>query len=391
MRILPGPNSPDFYPKPIMHTDCDHMALLPPHTDKLLPGKGILVSRGIVYLVFALSGAALAWSAATKIDLVVSAGGQVTIRGEPIQITPSRSGMIRDVNVQVGDQVAAGDVLLQLETFELRREQQQVTAEIAALRLQEERYQQAAERCREMYASLEPRRLALDARQAILVTRKDRLAALAERQTVAQAVVEQAEIRLQQHQAELSQLDTYALEYHRDGESQARLAAEANARLVALRAKLAQLEERCQRSTLRAPVDGIVTQLAVRHPGSAIGIDGPAATIVPSGEPLIACIHIPNESMRRMHRGLRARLEVQAFPRADYGYVDGRVIQIEPEADKQGKYKAWIKLNAAGSEWLPRLKPGLSLKANIVVERQTVLDQLLKPFRRLDQPIRVAG
>jgi hypothetical protein len=98
--------------------------------------------------------------------------------------------------------------------------------------------------------------------------------------------------------------------------------------------------------------------------------------------------------MRRLRVGLDARIRLEAFPHEDFGYLDGRLTTIEPDAEESGEYVAWITIarqELAGSQLMHELKPGLNLQAKFVVDRRSVLELLFKPLRRLAEPISISS
>ena len=87
------------------------------------------------------------------------------------------------------------------------------------------------------------------------------------------------------------------------------------------------------------------------------------------------------------------KLRFDAFPYQDYGHLQGEILRIDPDANEDGSYRAWIQLNSAeihGPRGAEPLRSGLLLDADVVVERRTVLDLAVKPFKRLGDPIRVS-
>jgi multidrug efflux pump subunit AcrA (membrane-fusion protein) len=166
----------------------------------------------------------------------------------------------------------------------------------------------------------------------------------------------------------------------------------AQGKVRSLQEQLASIRRTRQRLTLTAPAAGVITQIAVTHPGSNVPVDPPAVILMPDKLPLIADIRIPNASMRRLHPGDIVRLTFDAFPREDFGEATGRLLRIDPDSDDAGFYRAHVNLDRpdlhgpAGAE---RLRSGLQLNAKILVERPTLLMLLLNPLRKLSQPLTV--
>ena len=109
--------------------------LSPPQTislDPLMPGPGILASRGLIYTTTALLAATFAWASLTEIDAVVQAPGQLLVKGEPFHVAPPESGLVAEVAVRVGDHVDEGDALLRLDAFQYTSEAKRIMGETGA-------------------------------------------------------------------------------------------------------------------------------------------------------------------------------------------------------------------------------------------------------------------
>ena len=222
---------------------------------------------------------------------------------------------------------------------------------------------------------------------------RERTRKLLEKGVVTQGQVEQHE---QQHLELLGRLARMTGELNRsrhDAAERDRQATDADERLRIHEVRIAQLNELIRRASLRSPVSGTVIQLAVLHPGNILSPETPAVTVQPDGQPLRACIEIPNASMRRLRPQLTARLELDAFPHADFGYLRGTILEIDPDATTEGLFRAWLSIDAdefTKSHVAVQVKSGLQLQAQIVVEERDLLSFLLKPLERLGEPMSVA-
>ena len=123
---------------------------------------------------------------------------------------------------------------------------------------------------------------------------------------------------------------------------------------------------------------------AVLQPGQAI------ATISPAGARLVVEARLPNKDVAFLEKGLPAKLKFDAFPFQDYGTVGGTVINVSSDArvdkDQGSFYEITIaplqtQIVAKGKR-IP-LKPGLTVTAEIITERKSILSLLLEPFRQL--------
>jgi membrane fusion protein len=157
-----------------------------------------------------------------------------------------------------------------------------------------------------------------------------------------------------------------------------------------------QAEEIRQQQAYRiiAPVDGEVSALQVAQGRTAV-TGMPLMTIVPTGSALEADLYAPSRAIGFVRRGQEARIAYDAFPYQRFGSFPSRVVAvsrivIDPrESDVPLKlegpvYRIRVRpdqqtIHAFGNDY--PLQPGMTLRANIVLERQSLLDWLLAPVR----------
>jgi HlyD family secretion protein len=161
-------------------------------------------------------------------------------------------------------------------------------------------------------------------------------------------------------------------------------------RIARLQTEIAAAESAMQHTTLTAPVSGIITTLSVRGAGEVLQPGQTVVTIAPAGTHLVVEAQLANKDIAFVEKGLAAKLKFDAFPFQDYGVVEGTVIDVSPDAQRDMElgsfYKVTISPNQttmiAKGKRIP-LRPGLVVSTEIVTERKTILSLLLEPFRKL--------
>jgi multidrug resistance efflux pump len=361
--------------------------------DRLLPGRSVTLSRSVFYLIALLLAAGAAWAALASVDVVVQARGRLVVEGEPVRVTPAEPGMAIEVAVQVGSRVGKGDVLLRLDPSRYASEAAQVEADVRALRAEIARLRESAAAAREALRLTADERRLTEKKADLIASQAKALAELVRVGSVPARELEQKEQERIEAQARLARLDAELKRGETDASLAERQAVEREARIEGLAARLAQLRDSEKQMTVTAPCAGTVTHLAVVHPGRVVGTSDPAVVINPDGRPLRALLKVPNPSMRRPQGGMKVKMRFDAFPYQDFGFLEGELLRIDPDADAEGNYGAWVSLDrdeVRGPKGTERLRAGLVLETDILVERRTVLDLLLKPFRRMGDPVRVA-
>ena len=215
----------------------------------------------------------------------------------------------------------------------------------------------------------------LERRRQNLLSSQQSLASLQQRLTVTTAEAQQSR----------SQLASVTIDA-RQGVSQIQ------DNLEALGAEQARLEG--ERSyVVTAPIGGRVTALAAGV-GRPVTAARPAMVIVPDKAELMAELYAPTRAVGLVEPGKETRLLYDAFPFQRFGSFGGKVanisrIAIDPrESDipfpfEEPVYRITVKLDRQAIKAfgdLNHLQAGMTLKANIVLERQSFLAWLLQPL-----------
>ncbi len=144
---------------------------------------------------------------------------------------------------------------------------------------------------------------------------------------------------------------------------------------------------------VKAPIAGRVTAIQTGT-GRTVGGPVPMMTIVPRGSPLLAEIYVPSRAIGFIRDGQDVRLLYDAFPYQRFGSFLGKVgtvsrVVIGPnELDAPFKldepvYRVSVSLSAqnvkAFGDVVP-LQPGMTLAANIILDRRSFWNWLMLPF-----------
>ena len=190
----------------------------------------------------------------------------------------------------------------------------------------------------------------------------------------------------------------------------------AKAQVSALQAELAKAQQRVTQTTLKAPIDGTVQQLAVHTIGGVVTPAEPLLSIVPDEAGLIVEAIVQNRDVGFIHAGQAARVKIDAFDFTRYGLVDGTVIDVtrdalsQSEAPRKGQkanpdaddmaggtqdapvYLAHIALKTdkiATESGLAQLGPGMQVSAEVQTGQRRVIEYLLSPIvKHIDESLR---
>lgn len=100
------------------------------------PRKEVIFGGVVAFLFFVLF---LGWAAFAPLDAGAYAPGQITVSGSRQAVQHREGGTIRALNVKEGDTVSKGQVLVELDTSELRAMERSLTGQVFALLAQRSR------------------------------------------------------------------------------------------------------------------------------------------------------------------------------------------------------------------------------------------------------------
>lgn len=166
---------------------------------------------------------------------------------------------------------------------------------------------------------------------------------------------------------------------------------ETQRKLADMRARASGLKDVVQRAHIKAPMDGTVTNLAIRTIGGVIPAGKPVLEIVPQGEPLIIEGQVAATESTNVHIGLKADIQFPSFAHVKtLKEVKGEVIHIgadtvQDEATHMLYYPVKIRITPEGEAELLKnhlvLQSGIPADAMIVVASRTFADYLIHPFK----------
>ena len=406
----------------------------------------------LLWLVFAFFVGALIWAALTELDRTVRGLGRV-IPGPQLQTVSNLEGGIVDaILVHVGDTVVVGDPLVRLDQTQsdaafgsnqaqyealdvkIRRLSAEIRgtaprfpapandamadqiaiehalyqsrmADLSSLvQAAQARISQASRSVAEAQATYSARTASRDAAQS----EASMLRPLVERGIEPQFSLSQAESRLAvaSHEAEAASAgisrSQAAVVEAQSSLNQARQdwrsraadeLATVQAEQAALRRSLPALEDRVDRTVVRAPLAGLVNRVMVTTVGGTIGPGQAIVEIVPSDEQLIVEARIKPGDIGQTRLGQNARVDLTAYRSVVYGYLDGEVVTISPDTttdEKTGEVYYTVRVATHGSlndsHGEPvRIGPGMVANVQLLGDKQTVLDYILTPITRLQR------
>ncbi|SOZ12791.1 HlyD family type I secretion periplasmic adaptor subunit [Cupriavidus taiwanensis] len=406
------------------------------------------VAKFVAGSICGMAALALIYATFAHMDVVVSAQGKVIPSGKSKVVQPLEAGVVHAIHVRDGQAVKAGEVLVELDPTtttadrdRLQREHWEAAADVARLtalldgkagmlpveglpanmaKTQQALLNSALAEHRAKLAALDAEiarkradrdgaAASLEQIQASLplVTRKNdmreelvKTGHIAETgliETRMELLNLKKELALQRSRLVEANAGLNAVQQQRaqaTAEFTAKTAAElaeASRKEAASALELVKASQRRDLQTLRAPIDGVVQQLAVATVGGVVTQAQPVATVVPAHTALEVEAQVQNKDIGYVKPGQRVIIKVETFDFTRFGYIEGDVQWVGTDAVNDQKlgpiYPVRIRLAEAATPNSVNgrkgtLTPGMSVTTDIRVDERRMISYFLSPLMR---------
>jgi len=378
--------------------------------DEMRGPSWVMRLSAVAVLVF------LAWAALAPIDEIVRGQGQLISASRPQIIQNLEGGILAELPVKEGDLVEAGQVLAKLQSTKFQSsvdeiEDQMTALAIRQLRLEAELAGQFDFRVPDALALRVPdlvasERTLLQARQSDYVSRREgasQVLAQAEREKVMLedlldekivALIEVTRARKSYADAK-TKFDEVVTQTELE---RAREYSDTLKEIAVLRQTLKASRDQLARTTLTAPLRGIVNNLAVTTIGGVVQPGEEVAQIIPLGEALFVEAHVKPKDIAGVRPGQAATVKLSAYDYTIFGALQGRVEFIsadtfldERRADAEPHYKVTVTIDQDAFTDRQRaieMRPGMLADVELHTGSKTVLRYLLKPLYKSRDALR---
>jgi membrane fusion protein, adhesin transport system len=372
----------------------------------------------IIWTIAAVAVVFVVWASFAWLDEIVRAQGQVVSSQRPQIIQNLEGGILAELDVAEGDLVEPGQVLA---------------------RLYGTQYQAAVDDFSDQIATLEVRRLRLEAEingeggfdvppaiaervPAVLASEKSLLTA---RMSDYHARVDGAEAVLKQTRAELDLLEKMykqdiapLIEVTRarkaNSDAQSRLAeahtttemeratdfSKVESDLSQLRQKLKLAQDQLSRTALVAPMRGIVNKLSITTIGGVVRPGEEIMELIPVEGDLFIEAQVKPRDIASLREGLNATVKLSAYDYTIYGTLKAKVTFISADTFKDERSRAAdgdphykVTLAVDRSQFTERqrgleIRPGMQADVELETGGKTILTYLTKPLYKSNLALR---
>jgi multidrug resistance efflux pump len=342
--------------------------------------------------------AAVALMAVWPYRVVVRGNGVVRPSGETSVIHAPFAGRVRQVVVRPNETVVKAQVLALLDPADLQGKQLQVGQSERALELQ------ARALINQGQAALQAAELEVKKSGAALQFAEAeyrRYQQLAGTGAIPSIQLDEKVANYNVARANLAKArQAVAEQRSRNLNEQAALQKE----LAGNRAEVSQVARDLNKTSLTAPVAGVLFSLNLRNPGQMVSVGEEVARIAPSEAGLLVKVVVPSQDITNVEIAQQADLRITGCPYPDFGTLKAKVISMAPEANlAASRANSTASALAAGADAMPAggyevtlqpdaivlrsssrscaLRLGMDLTADITTRQETVLQFLLRKAR----------
>lgn len=337
--------------------------ILPKETDDSHEFKPILaeiedapinpIGNTVFWLIFAFIVIASLWMYLGKVDIVITARGQIIPNGEEKLVQSLDKGVVTTISVKEGEEVSEGQVVAiispaehepGLELNNLREEEAKVQEQLAANKA---RLVIAEDNRRRLYSVLD---------------------------IIPQSSYDEAA------------KEVNALSHEIKAET---------ATLAEIRNKRIQLEK--QKQILKSPIDGYVNEIFVHTIGGVVTPAEKIMSVVPKDAPLIIKAKVLNQDAGFVETGMPVSIKVDTYNFQKYGILDGEVTIVSPNSvdDQQlgPVFEVYIEpknttLMVEGKE--QTIKFGMTTTNEIKIGKRRIIEFFIYPLiKYMDESIKV--
>lgn len=374
-------------------------------TGRLLDETG--GTRASIWLLGAVLVSFILWSYWAEIDQLTRAPGTVIASSKTKTVQSSEPGVVQSILVTEGARVTTGEPVLILERASTQSAVDEIEAELAALIAGRSRLVAEVSDSELSFPALLKKfpdftknQIALAKRRRIAL--EDELRGIADSLSsvrdelrllrplaISGDVSESEVIRLERQSAELEGRYRNAKnEFYKDAAAELE---RVSSEIASLEQQLSQRQDRLDRSTVVAPVNGIVKNLTVNTTGAVVRSGEVLMEILPIDDRLVVEAKISPSEIAFVRAGMDAVVKIDAYDYTIFGDLVGTLTYLSADtlvdATDSGTvpyYRAQItttgdrfsKQDSPGLEILP----GMTATVEIKTGKSTVFSYLTKPL-----------
>ena len=347
-------------------------------------------SQALIWTIIGTASLAFVYAIFAKIDEVVLAPGELQPLGAERPIKAPFAGVVKDILVKEGEQVAANQLLLRLDADVSGKRAETLKAKI---RLERTRFDEESNSIAARAQSLNERTDGLMRSQRMEKQIYSQIAPLASQGGIQKVQLLQQQNRVEQLQSEIAQSRANLQEVQAQ---LLKMKQESLRELADLDRQLAEVRDTQAKEELRAPLSGVVYGLVPSSPGYAASAGETLVKVVPGGV-LEAKVFLTNRDVGFVKTGMPAQIRVDTFPFTQFGAISGSLkavgtLPLPPdEQNPQPRFPAYVRLDrdylSRGSQRFP-VSSGQSVQVNLILREKRVITLLTDAAEKMFDSLR---
>lgn len=416
---------------------------------KEMSGKQRFSSSVLLLTIVTLVVLILLWASVTELDNVVRGQGKTVSEAKNQLIQSSEPGVIKKRYVEKGDIVFKGDLLFDIDPVDAKAELDQVEKRFTALLIKQIRLEAEVTNSSPNFEQnlVEAAPASFSTELALFSARRDdlesKVAILEQREIQKQNEIQELKIRYETAQNGLELIrreiktieplvknglaaETRLIKLRRDDAAmlgQANSAKSGQNRILSglaeikaqrkavqqayitsaltdlsaiegeineLSSRIPALRSRVERTSVRAPLDGVINQLNYVTADAYVRTGEILLEMVPTGSDLIVETKINPKDIGEIVLGQEVKISLSAYDPSRYGRIDGTVLSISADAitnDQTLVQSYFVDVSIAsalyeedGSE--VTLLPGMEASIDVLSGKRTILDYFWGPIAK---------
>jgi adhesin transport system membrane fusion protein len=195
----------------------------------------------------------------------------------------------------------------------------------------------------------------------------------------ARAAVEEARQRLKEQQSGSS------------SDAQRELS-EKSIELNAIKETLTAFQDKAERTEIRSQIYGSVKDVKISSVGGVVKPGDVIMEIVPLGDELVVEANVRPQDIAFIYPGQKAVVRLTAFDFSIYGGLEGEVTFISPDSTTNDKGESFYRVKVKTKKTSIKkngqdhsIIPGMQATVDILTGEKTVMNYILKPFKKASQ------
>lgn len=320
----------------------------------------------ILIMILALIVSAVIWASIAKVDMIVTAGGNIMPEGNLVSVINPYGGEVTEIKVKDGDNISKGESIMTIYSDTEKNSLEKLEYELRILKCQKEVY----EKIRDYDESQKDES---EYKYGINID------SYGDSKEIARAIVAEQELyELQTKEYADNKKKIFVAEHELNIQQNIN---SIQVKIIETEGEIENTKRTIEEKEIKAPADGKVSGISVTTEGVILPSGQNVCYIIPKDSESKFIAYVKTSDIESLHIGDKVKIRLSSLKDTDYERITGEVDKIGDIAiNSEGNgavYKVEIKMDEVPEEVL---KVGIDGSCDIIVGRRTVLMYFMEPF-----------